>query len=331
MEKYSVQLNEIERRFNAYKQSMADIIHTVSSAIHHTVITKGEIANPTPYYYERMGIKVNGRIIQTPIISDDCMKYHYDNQNRIIMIEEYSVFLSKFEITEIYLYHEQTERLWLSCETLARLFVFDNAFSNTTLCLSFAYYNGYAVEEFLYDGDILNEIHIHRDKVDYQLEIHRFIYEQHTVIQIERLFQNGYKELLYTTKKPNFNKIKEDTYNSLKNLVTACEDPFVSFGIEGFLDQQQPMFCVCFTGDCQPSDLIADWNVEMHNISVYDWQFNGAQEKKCIKTIAEIIVKLTEDGLLKDKNIFFHQNQVCVTQLYAGAKTVFQKADICVR
>lgn len=333
LEQYIEQLNEIETKFNCYKQDLDSIIRRVSSSIARTVITNGEIANPTPYYQERMGNKLNGKIIPSPIISNDCMKYHYDSENRIIMVEEYSVFLKKFQIIELYFYNDLTERLRLSSGMLALLSVFDNSFSNTKLDLAFAGRNGFIVEEFVYNEDVLTEIKITRSKAktDTQTEVHKFVYENHKLIQIERICQNGYRELRYTTKKPNFNKIKEDTYKALKRIIVDYTSAFTSFGIEGFVDQQQPILCVCLTNEIQPSDLIADWNVEMHDLQLYDWQFNDSQEKKCVKIIAEIIVELVEEGLLKGKQIYFHQNQVCATQLYSGVKTVFKKANITVR
>ena len=341
IEKYWDQLKEIEEKFYTYKQNLDSILNTVSVSIHHTVITKGEIANPTPYYYERLsGDKLNGKILETPILSDDCMKYHYDRDNRIIMVEQYCVSFDRFETTNIYLYHEHTEMLDLSSGYLAVLSVIDNAFSNTQLRMAFAGRNGHIVEEFVYTGDILTEIKKICDYSPYDrnisrynngVEWHRFLYEDRTLIQIERLCQNGYKELLYTTKRPKFSKIREDTYHALRELIINHQQDFLSFGIEGFLDQRQPMFCVCFTEDDHPSDLIADWNTEMHEIWVYDWQFNDSQEKKCVKMIAEIIVELIEEGLLKDKQIYFHQNQVCVTQMYSGTKSVFKKANINVQ
>lgn len=333
IEKYLDQLNEIENKFNEYKQNLNNIINSVSSAIHHTVISKGDLANPTPYYLERMGTKLNGKILQSPVVSNDCMKYHYDNENRIIMVEEYSVFLKKYLITDIYFYNGLTERLHLSSGSLVRLFVFDNAFSDTKLCLSFAGRNGYCIEEFIYVGNVLREIRICRDIVGLgsQIENHRFVYEGQRLIQIERVCQNGYRELLYTTKKPNFSKIKKETYYNLKKLITNYKGAFISFGIEGFVDQQQPMFCVCFTEDNAPDDLIAEWNVKMHEVRLYDWQFSDSQEKKCVMIIAEIIVELVEEGLLKDKQIFFHQNQICTAQLYSGVKSVFKKANISVK
>lgn len=333
IEKYLDQLNEIENKFYDYKQNLEKVIEQVSSAIVRTVITKGEIANPTPYYYERMGNKVKGKVLQAPIISDDCMKYHYDSENRIVMIEEYSVFLKKFQIIELYFHNDLTERLRLSSGMLALLSVFDNSFSNTKLNLAFAGRNGFIVEEFVYDEDVLTEIKITRSKAssDNQTEVLKFVYENHKLIQIERICQNGYRELRYTTKKPNFNKIKEDTYNALMRTIADYSGAFTAFGIEGFIDQQQPMLCACFTNENQPSDLIADWNVEMQDLQLYDWQFNDLQEKKCVKIIAEIIVALVEEGLLKDKQIYFHQNQVCAEQLYPGVKSVFKKANISVK
>ena len=277
-----------------------------------------------------MGNKVNGKILQDSIISNDCMKYHYNSENRIVMVEEYSVFLGKFQIVELYFYDDLTERLRLSSGMLALLSVFDNSFSNTKLNLTFAECNGYIVEEFVYDEDVLTEIKITQSKVNSnnQNEVHKFVYENHNLIQIERICQNGYRELSYTTKKPNFNKIKEDIYNTLKRTIVDYTGAFTAFGIEGFIDQQQPMLCVCITNKNQPSDLIADWNVEMQDLQLYDWQFNDAQEKKCAKIIAEIIVALVEEGLLKDKQIYFHQSQVCAAQLYSGVKAVFKKANL---
>lgn len=333
LKRYIKQLNEIESKFNNYKQDLNNIITRILASVVHTIVTNGEIVNPTPYYQERMGRKTNGKIITSSIVSNDCMKYHYDEQNRIIMIEEYSVFLKKFQIIELYFYNELTERLRLSSGRLAVLSVFDNSFSNTQLSLAFAGCNGFIVEEFVYDEEVLTEIKITRSKVqtDVKTEVHKFVYENHELIQIERVCQNGYRELIYTNKMPNFKRIKENIYKGIKKNIVEYKHHFTSFGIEGFIDQQQPMIYVSFTNENRPSDLIADWNTEMFDLRLYEWRFNDSQEKKCVKIIAEIIVELVEEGLLKDKKIYFHQSQVCATKLYSGVKTVFKKANIDVR
>lgn len=334
IEKYLKQLKEIENKFNQYEQDLDNIINQVSANIHHTVISKGVIVNPTPYYEETLGCKLNGKIIEAPIISNDCMKYHYDDQNRIIMVEQYSVHFEKFSITDIYLYNgDLAERLIFADVIFGRLCVFDNAFSNTTLCLSYAWRSGYFATEYIYEDNMLKEMRCYEDFFTYGTgtEIKKFIYEGQKLIQIEYTRQDGEKGLRYTTKRPNFTKIKDVAYNGLKKLITDYKGNFTSLGIEGFIDQQQPMFCVCFTNDSTPNNHIAEWNVEMHDVNLYDWQFNDTQMKKCIKIIAEIIVELVEEGLLKDKQIYFHQNQVCVTRFYSAAKSVFKKANIVVK
>ena len=158
-----------------------------------------------------------------------------------------------------------------------------------------------------------------------------FIYEKDKLIMIAQICSDGSKRIKYTAKKPNFKKIQKDVYDNLKELISEQNKEFKAFGIEGFLDQQPPGICICFTVNENPSDLIADWNVEMNNIDVYDWQLNEEQEKKCVKMIAEIIVSLANEGLLEGKQIYFHQNQVCVSQLYLGAKGVFKKSNLTVK
>ena len=329
IDKYWAQLKIIENKFNDYQKDLDNIIDRVSSSIADTVITKGKIVNPTPYYYERMGCKLNGKILQAPVLSDDCKKYHYDRKNRLILIEEYSVFLGRFEVAEIYFHHELTERLRLSSGRLRMLSVFDHGFFNTRLSLAFAGSNGYIAEEFVYNEDNLTEIQISRDNGN--TEIHKFYYEDGKLIQIERICQNGYKQLEYTTKKPNFGKIKQCIYSKLKDLIANYRQDYTSFGIEGFIDQHQPSLYICFTADRQPSDLIADWNTEMYDVEIYDYQLSGSQVRRCVKIIAEIIAELAQEGLLKDKQIYFHQSQVCVIKLYSGTKNIFKKANLTVK
>lgn len=327
--RYENELKNIIAKFYEYKNNAKTIIKRTAGMINHTVITKGAIINFTPFYMERLGSKLNGKIINSPVKSDYCMKYHYDSNDRIIMVEEYSTFLRCFIITEIYLYHDNyTEKLWFSSGLLARLFVFDNAFANTGLCLSFAGRNGYSVEEFVYEDNFLKEVNKECEGGNYK---DVFFYEQNKMIMIEHIWPSGESKIIYTTKKPNFKKIQAAVYDKLKNIIIEQNGNFKALGIEGFLDQQNPAIYVCFTNKEKPDDLIADWNVEMKDIEVYDWQLSEEQERKSVKMIAEILVSLVNEGILDEKQIYFHQNQVCVSQLYLGAKNVFKKAGLNVK
>lgn len=331
VDRYAEQLKKTESKFYEYKSDAETIISKISKTIRRTVITKGAISNFTPFHEERTGYKLNGKIIDEPVISDYCMKYHYDSNDRVVMVEEYSTFLKKFMITEIYLYYDSyAEKLWFSSGILSRLFVFDNAFANTKLCFSFSshFQVGRIAEEFIYENNVLKEINIGKSDGNYK-DI--FIYEKDKLIMIEHMYPDGVRRLRYTTKKPNFKKIWADVEAKLKQIICEQNDDYNAFGIEGFIDQQQPMICVCFTKEENPADLIADWNAAMNNIEIYDWRFNDEQEKKCAKMIAEIIVSLVAQGVLNGKQIYFHQNQVCVSQLYSSVKNVFKKENLSVK
>lgn len=330
-DRYAEQLNKVESKFYEYKVDAEAIMKKVSEMVNRTVVTKGAIVNFTPFYEERLGSKLNGKVIDEPVMSNYCMKYHYDSNDRVVMVEEYSTFLKKFMTTEIYLYYDGcAEKLWFSSGVLARLFVFDNAFANTKLCFSFSshFQGGKVVEQFIYEDNVLKEINIGQNDGNHK---DVFIYEEDKLIMIEHFYPNGNRRLRYTTKKPNFKKIQVDVEAQLENIIREQNGEYNAFGIEGFLDQQLPMMCVCFTKEEKPSDLIADWNVAMNNVKVYDWQFDENQEKKCVKMIAEIIVALADEGILSGKQIYFHQNQVCVSQLYSGTKSIFKKANISVK
>lgn len=145
------------------------------------------------------------------------------------------------------------------------------------------------------------------------------------------MWPNGEKGIIYTTKKPNWRKIRQNAYTSIKSVITNYPNTFKSFGMEGFLDQSEPDLCICFSENEAPGDLIADWNAEMITIPIYDFQFNHAQLNRCVKIIAEIIVELAEEDLLRGKTIYFHQNQMPVTDYYINVKNVFKKAQIDVK
>lgn len=328
VEKYANELEKVESKFYEYKDHAENIIKEVSKTINRTVVTKGAIVNFTPFYSERLGSKLNGKIIAEPIDSNYCMKYHYDKNDRVVMVEEYSMFLKRFMMTEIYLYENHyAQRLIFSSGVLSRMMIFDNPFANTNLCFSFSSHpqGGKMMEQFVYEDNRLKTINFGRSEGNYQ---ETFIYEKDKLIMIEQTNPHAKKRLLYTTKKPNFKKIQVAVAARLKHMIANQDNDFNALGIEGFLDQQPPMICVCFTKEEKPDDLIADWHVVMNDIVVYDWQFNEEQERKCIKMIAEIIVSLVDDGTLAGKLVYFHQNQVSVSRLYSGAKNIFKKANL---
>ena len=322
IEMYLEQLKAVEERFYGYRLRMAEIEGQVRRQVARTVISKGPIFEPSPYYWQRLGVKL-GKVIQAPVESDWCYRNHFDEQGRLILVEEYSAFLGCFTLTEIHLYGDTHQMLWFSASGLAVL----REFSEDRM-LAFAGSNGYIVEQVHREAGVPVEVRIWRSIVDGE-EIHRFHYDGKALALIERICGNGYREVLYTTKKPDFAAIRGTVDAALRESIGRQGD-FACLGIEGFLDQMQPMLCLRFAKEESPPELIADWGGEMIPVPVNEWMFSEAQLKKCVKLVAEILVELHREGLLAGKGIRFHQNQVCVCREFAGARKVLRDAGLTV-
>lgn len=322
IEKYLERLKAVEVRFYEYRQRQVLIVEQVRNQVVKTVISKGPISEPSPFFWERMGVNP-GKIIKEPMESDWCRRNHYDAGGRLVMVEEYSTFLGCFEPSEIYLYGEQTAFLLFTAQGLTVLREFED-----DLVLAFAGSNGYIVEEFFRVNGSVQEVRIMRSAVDWW-EVHRFHYDGQKLALIERICENGHREVLYTTKKPDFSEIRWQIDTALRSITE--QGGFACLGVEGFLDQPQPMLCLCVSKEKEPPELIADWGGEMIHVPVWEWMLSDAQMKTCVKLVAELLVVLAQEGPLAGKGIWFHQNQVCVSENFAGARNVLKKAGVQVR
>ena len=210
--KYWDRLKEVEARFYEYRRMQTEIVDRVRNQIVKTVFSRGPIDEPSPHFWQRMGIKP-GKVIREPVESDWCYRNHYDADGRLVMVEEYSVFLGHFEITEVYLYAEGTQMLHFSAAGLTVLRLFE-----PNLMLAFAGKNGYIAEESIREDGILREVRISHNIVDQQ-ESHRFHYDGETLALIERICDNGYREVIYTTKKPDFEAIRAQIDGTLRTVI----------------------------------------------------------------------------------------------------------------
>lgn len=334
MKEYEKALLELKESFDLYKSNIDATIENIRKQCVRRVITKNNYYNHTPYFYEIICGKYSSKILDEPIKSDNCYIYWFDSDDRIVLVENYAFVTDSFRICDIFLYNDNiSEHLHFSSEIFTRLDRFDHPFGKTERCLTYAGKNGYQVSEYVYKSDVLIKIiNYHGIKFeDCDVVHYDFIYEENKLIQIIREHQsNGYKSICYTTKKPDFERISQNIYSEILEIIRN-EGEFTAIGIEGFVDQQLPEICVCFSKDDDPEELIADWKVDMKTITFFDYQLNDVQVKKCLKLISEILTRLVEEGFLKNKLIYFHQNQVSVSQNYSEARKVFKEAGITIR
>lgn len=331
---YEKALLELKESFDSYMSNIEAIIADTKSRCVRNVITKNNYYNHTPFYWEIICGKYSSKVLKEPVKSDDCYIYWFDSNDRIILVENYTFVTDSFRICELYLYNDAgADRLYFSSEIFSRLDRFDHPFGKTECCLTYTGRNGYQVSEYIYESDLLIKIIncYGNEFSDFKAMHYDFIYENSKLIQIIREHRsNGYKQICYTTKRPDFEGIRQYIYSNLSEMIRN-EGEFSAIGIEGFIDQTLPEICVCFSRDEKPEESIADWKTDMKAIVFLDYQLTDTQEKKCVKLIAEILTRLAQEGSLKDKLIYFHQHQGPVSQYYSAARKVFKEAGIIVR
>lgn len=333
IENYADEFEILNKKYYEYKENMPDILLQVKKEINKTVITRGEIFDFLSYESECCGMKCNGEVHPFVFESDDCYKYHYDEKQRLIMIEQYSVYFKKFRITDLFFYHNDfVERLNFSSELLYSLIVKMEEQNICTLALKYSTGNSdkYALEKFIYENGALKERQYISDKPIFT-QTYKFTFEKDKLVSIVSVYPSGGTRLCYTTKRPNFKKIKETVFKCLKEEVLKHDKEYTAVGLEGFLDQGEPDFCLCFENKEEPSGLLAEWDCKMITIPVYDFFFSGEQLKKCVKMISEILVELTEEKVIDNKMIYFHQNQVPVTEKFRSTKAIFNKANLTIK
>lgn len=337
LERNKERLWEIRARFHEYRQDLEGIIAGASSGTVRKVITRGEIMNPVPYYYERLGTDTSkGKILSRPVRSDECRRYSLDSLDRPVMTESYSTFSGRFTIDGLFLYRDDgmTEWLRLSGEGLAVLAVFDSGFSDTGLCLECAGENGFSCVEYVYDDGILRKIRDTSGGPDLTGCItitHEITYRGGRLSRIRKIWENGCSELEFTKKKPNLRKIRERAYGFIREAVTRHDGDFTAFGIDAFIGDLHPTVYINITDESSPKRYIFQWENEEVPLELYDYYFTEAQYGKCMMALTGMIIDLTREGLLKDKLIYFHESSECVTHMHPEVKKALDEAGITVR
>lgn len=322
----------IVEKYQYYKQNMADIIEKTKAKIVREVYSKGELANKTPLHVECLGYKLKKKILDGPIKAYDCLRYSYDEQDRIIMIEEWTSF-GRFSIKDIFIYGKETENIRCSDESIGSLFFFDHPWGNSEYCFSWNAWSQFCVQEYKYENGVLKRINRLWNDIKMQESHQEYldcIYENNKLIQIVRVCDNGYTDLQYSTRKPDFNNIKTEFYEKLKSSIEKHKNYSV-IGLECFLDDKNPMCALFYTDKKEPDELIADWKTEPECIQLYDYYFNNSQERKMARVIAEAVVELVKTGELDGIQIYLHQDTVCFADVYPSVGKYLKKENINVK
>ena len=329
--KFSDELENLRIKLDDYIKVQDRIINAIKEKTVRTVYTRGSIYNFTPFFEECLGDKCNGKIISGDNLRDDDRRYSYDSENRVIMIEKYSSFLNMIRIDSIFLYHgDSSEQILFSGSDMCTLKMLLCSDGKCKYLLTYGKNNPKgqkkSIQEFIYLNDTLAKIYSQWENGKHWIQ--EFYYKNDKLILIRAVADNGFSMIDYSTARPDFKKIRELIYYGLLEKIKDRKNNFTAIGIEGFLDQNNPHFCVCFDISDNQSEYLAEWDEVSDAIELFDFYFNDSQMKKCVKIIAEVIIQLFNEGKIIKNKFYFHQSQVSIQKLYRNIRKLFLDAGI---
>ena len=204
---------DLADRFADTKNRFDEVLLQLRSKTVKTVYSKGNLLDVLPYENELMGCKVNGKIIENEIVNDNCYRYSYDEEGRVILKENMSSFLGKFYYSTMYFYGE---------DSITTMYWAEKTLYNITLYFMregrirekyFAPRENRCYSEYKYENGVLTCIDEYR-KAGKEQKL--FYYKQNgELLKIIRSYDNGYTEVCFTTQKIQYKKLEERLYNEL--------------------------------------------------------------------------------------------------------------------
>ena len=206
-------LADLEEKYADKKNRFDEVLSLLCSKTVKTSYSKGILHDVLPYEHELSGFKVNGKVIENEIMSDNCYRYSYDDMGRVILAENMSSFLGKFYYSEMYFYDD---------DSITTMYWADNNLYNITLYhmregrLEDQYVvarYGSSYSKYIYENDLLTSIDEYRDG---EKEQKLFYYNKDgNLLKIIRSCANGYTEVVFSTQKIQYKKLEERLYNEL--------------------------------------------------------------------------------------------------------------------
>lgn len=309
-------MKKLKEKYAQMEADFARILAQKQAESQKIIISKGKMFNVLPFENELWGYKLKGKEIATPIIDNDCYQYHFDAQNRVILVEEMSKFLKKFHYRTFYDYGENyIETHYWANDDLYNVsrYVFEN--EKVIQKIMFAK-EGKSYWDYHYTGDVPDSIKISFfDKEnkpipdDNILCYYFFQYEENGNLQsiIRKDGKLSSSEIVYSTKKINFKKLETEfsqwiaaniadfSKNHADEVVSALAvlcyagHKFVEIALE--------------TGKMEFYDSPADWHYpELATKDLPDIPFDTKDSEKLLVSVAKALNEFTTTEIFKNLN-----------------------------
>lgn len=305
---------ELEAEFKKIKTEFSNLLAKTQEKSQKTIITKGKMFNVLPFENELIGYKLNGKEIAEPVFKNDCYKYHFDEQNRVILVEEMSENTKKFYYRTFYHYGEnfiQTQRWGYDELYNVTHYLFEN--EKVTKKLFFTEEDK-SFWDYQYSDNQLISIKVSYLDKNFEpipnVDLFQFYYEKNSnILQsiIRKDITTNGSECVYTTKKVNFKQLEIQITDWIRQNIAkfSKENPSEKVCILGIL---------CYAGfgkvdmtlevDNQEFyDTPADWKYnDWASMDLPDIPFDDKDSEKLQVLVAQILNELTATEIFQNLN-----------------------------
>ena len=306
--KHKKELELAEAKYRELEKCTEKLLPDTIKKSVRTEITNGYKYNVAPFQNERYGFKTNGKIIAKEIIKNGCIKYYFDEQDRVILEEEISEFLEQFHNRVIYLYEENyLSAISLDGTQLTNVTIYN--IDNNKFINSATYTEDYSsIDIYKYENNVLEEIAVYHKKHDSSellSLIEHFHYDKKNTLEcIQKNYSNDYTKTVYSTQKINYKKLTErletELASSVKDFLDSYDDDDVT--VIGFTCQPaHNCFDISIHTDefeeyLSPADFTYE---EVCSLELVDHPLGDEEEEKVVMASINAINNFTSSEVFK--------------------------------
>ncbi|MDT0013796.1 hypothetical protein [Listeria cossartiae] len=238
----------LQQQFEERKAQAAFYLENFRSRSVRREVTKGCCYNVLPFENQLDGYKLNGKALKESIKDNNCYQYHFDAQDRLILVEQMAAFLGKFHNFTMYSYDENIiETMYWSGDSLSNITKYmleDNQVQTANRHAA----RGTSSQRYYYQNDQLKAINTlsKSDQSEMDTTNHFYYKEDGSLLKIIQTWSTGGSRVTFSNERIAYKKLEERLLGEMK------------IAIQTFVDEHpdETLFALAFSSYTEHADLI---------------------------------------------------------------------------
>ncbi|MBC1543240.1 hypothetical protein [Listeria cossartiae] len=271
----------LQQQFEERKVQAAFYLEDFRSKSVRTEFSKGHRYNVLPFENQLDGYKLNGKALKEPIKDNNCYQYHFDAQDRLILVEQMAAFLGRFHYFTMYSYEENSiETMYWSGDSLSNItkYMLEN---NQVQAASRHAAQGTSTQHYYYQNDQLKAINTLSKSGQSEMDTtnHFYYKEDGSLLKIIQTWSTGGSRVTFSNERIAYKKLEERLLGEMK------------IAIQTFVDEHpdETLFALAFSSYTEHADLILSAEVveqlssDLKGGETPDWSYSDFDSMDLVK------------------------------------------------